>query len=107
MSPDNILTEPAVQTAISSDIPGILAILPVRKIVLFPGLVVTLTIDDPLARRLFEESLPTERIIGIFTRKPDGPDRPALRDLCKVGVAANVLKLSRGDDGSLKATVSM
>jgi ATP-dependent Lon protease len=107
MPPDDILTEPAVQTAISSDIPGVLAILPVRKIVLFPGLVVTLTVEDPLARRLFEESLPTERIIGIFTRKPGGPDRPALRDLCKVGVAANVLKLIRGDDGSLKATVSM
>lgn len=88
-------------------IPDILAILPVRKIVLFPGLVVTLSVEDPAARQLLEESLPTERIIGIFTRKPNGPAQADVRDLCRVGVAANVLKLIRADDGTLKATVSM
>jgi ATP-dependent Lon protease len=88
-------------------IPATLAILPVRKIVLFPGLVVTLNVEDPVARQLLEESLPTERVIGIFTRKPDGPDQAGVKDLCKVGVAANVLKLIREDDGALKATVSM
>ena len=31
-------------------IPSVLALLPVRRIVLFPGLVVTLTVDDPAAR---------------------------------------------------------
>ncbi len=107
MSPDNVLAEPAVASAATPAIPPVMSILPVRRMVLFPGLVVTLTVEDPAARRLFEESLPTERVIGIFTRKPDGPEQPALRDLCKIGVAAQVVKLNRGDDGSLKATVSM
>jgi ATP-dependent Lon protease len=104
---ENVVTEPALLPGAVPAIPAVLPILPVRRIVLFPGLVVTLTIDDPVARQLFEEALPTERMIGIFTRRPDSPEQPAIRDLCKVGVAANVLKLSRGDDGSLKATVSM
>jgi len=107
MSPENVLTEPALPLAVTPSIPTTLALLPVRRIVLFPGLVVTLTVEDPAARQLFEESLPTERMIGIFTRKPDGPENPGVGDLCRVGVAANVLKLSRADDGSLKATVSM
>ncbi len=107
MSPDNVLTEPALLPAAAPAIPATLPILPVRQIVLFPGLVVTLTVEDPAARQLFEESMPKERMIGIFTRKPGGPEQPALSDLAKVGVAANVLKLIRADDGSLKATVSM
>lgn len=107
MSAESVLTEPALPPAATPAIPATLPILPVRKIVLFPGLVVTLTVDDPVARQLFEESLPAERMIGVFTRKPDGPEQPAIKDLCRVGVAAQLLKLNRADDGSLKATISM
>jgi ATP-dependent Lon protease len=89
------------------DIPAILPILPVRRLVLFPGLVVTLTVDDASARQLFEEQLPKERIIGIFTRKPGEPDEVGVRGLCKVGVAASVLKLNRDDNNALKATISV
>lgn len=88
-------------------IPSTLSILPVRKVVLFPGLVVTLTIDDPVARQLFEESLPKERIIGVFTRKPGMGDDRSIASLCRVGVAASVAKLSREDNGTLRATVSV
>src|SRR4051812_21839644 len=88
-------------------IPSVLALLPVRRIVLFPGLVVMLTVDDPAARKLFEEALPKERVIGIFTRKPGEPDQPGVAGLCRVGVAANVVKLNREDDGTLKATVGV
>ena len=88
-------------------IPSILPILPVRRMVLFPGLVVTLTVDDASARQLFEESLPKERIIAIFTRKPSEPDDVGVRGLCQVGVAASVLKLTRDDKNALKATISV
>ena len=111
MSPDSAPPlAPSLQPAHvngGTPIPATLAILPVRKIVLFPGLVVTLTVEDPAARQLLEDSLPRERIIGIFTRKPGhtGPDD--LNSLCRVGVAAQVLKLIREDNGALRATVSV
>jgi ATP-dependent Lon protease len=105
-----LLDQPQPALAIPSaapDVPAEVPVLPVRRLVLFPGLVVTLTVDDPAARQLLEESLPRERIIGIFTRKPDEPDQPGDRGLCKVGVAASVVKLGREDDGTLRATVSL
>src|SRR3954469_24263699 len=111
MSRETRLPDPLLQLALPNGrvpkVPATLAILPVRKIVLFPGLVVTLTVDDPAARQLLEESLPQERIIGIITRKPESSDQAGLRGLCRVGIAASVLKLSREDDGVLKATVSV
>ena len=99
--------EAAARGAAKPEIPGELAILPVRRIVLFPGLVVTLTVDDPAARELLEESLARERTIGIFTRKPDLPDTAGPEGLCQVGVAATLLKLVREDSGILRATVSV
>jgi len=104
-----LLDQPSVPAGpdVAPEIPRGLALLPVRRVVLFPGLVVTLTVDDPAARKLFEESLPRERIIGIFTRKPGEPDQPGVAGLCRVGVAARVLKLNREDDGTLKVTVSL
>ncbi len=98
---------PPPPAAQAPDIPAILPILPVRRLVMFPGLVITLTVEDAAARQLFEESLPRERIIGIFTRKPGEPDELGVRGLCKVGVAASVLKLNREDNGTLKATISI
>jgi ATP-dependent Lon protease len=105
--PDRPRTHSTAPFGESSVIPPALAILPVRKIVLFPGLVVTLTIDDPAARQLFEESLPKEKIIGIFTRKPGQAEDKSISGLTRVGVAAQVMKLNREDNGTLKATVSV
>ncbi|MBS0632613.1 MAG: endopeptidase La [Verrucomicrobia bacterium] len=88
-------------------LPDTLAILTVRKTALFPGLVVILTIDDPAARHVLEDTLPHGRIVGIFTRRPGPGDKDGLSGLAKVGVAASVVKLSRGDTGVLQATVSV
>src|SRR5262245_41433931 len=99
--PAVLTPEPAPQ------VPSVLVLLPVRRGALFPTLVVTLTVDDPAARKLFEESLPKERILGIFTRKPNEPDATGVAGLCRVGVAVHVAKLSREDDGTLKVTVGV
>lgn len=90
--------------AARTEIPDTLHILPMGKSALFPGLVVVLTVDDPATRKLLEESLPQARVVGIFVRKADGADPNAL---AKVGVAASVLKLSREDNGVLRATINV
>ncbi|HTL67272.1 MAG TPA: endopeptidase La [Lacunisphaera sp.] len=89
-------------------VPDTLPILPLRRLVLFPGLVVTLSVNDPGARRLLEALQPAERVIGIFTRRSEAEDDDAATDLlAPVGVAAMVLKLSPGEGGVLQATVNV
>jgi ATP-dependent Lon protease len=79
-------------------IPDTLPILPVRNTVIFPGMVVPLTVGRPSSRKLIEESLAQSKIIGVFTQKDAKQDEPAPEDLHRVGVAVSVLKLIRQSD---------
>ena len=61
-------------------IPGILAILPMRNIVLFPGTVAPLNIGRQDSIRLLDETLPTGKIIGIVAQRDPDQDQPAPAD---------------------------
>jgi ATP-dependent Lon protease len=76
------------------------AILPVRGIVIFPGMVVPLTIGRASALKLIDSELPENKHIGLFTQKDEANERPGPADLYTVGVMAQVLKLIRQPDGS-------
>ncbi len=79
-------------------IPETLPILPVRNTVIFPGMVVPLTVGRPSSRKLLEESLAQSKVIGVFTQKDPKQDEPGPEDLSRVGVAVSVLKLIRQSD---------
>ena len=97
--------EPASQAAESPSIPDTLPILPVRNTVLFPGIMLPLTVHRPSSRKLLEESLSRSKVIGIFTQKNPGQDDPAPDDLHLVGVAATVMKLLRGGEDQIVLVV--
>jgi ATP-dependent Lon protease len=84
----------------ASDTPKTLAILPVRGIVLFPGMVVPLTIGRPSALKLVDSELPEAKQIGLVAQRDEQLDRPQPSDLFSVGVLAQVLKLIRQPDGT-------
>jgi ATP-dependent Lon protease len=79
-------------------IPDTLSILPIRDLVLFPGIVLPLTVSRGASRKLLEESLPQSKVIGLFTQKDPHQDEPGPDGLHRVGVAALVLKLIRQPD---------
>src|SRR5437899_213973 len=74
-------------------IPDTLPILPIRNSVIFPGLVMPLTVGRANSRKLLEESLAQTKIIGIFTQNDPAQEEPGPLDLHRVSVAAAVLKL--------------
>jgi ATP-dependent Lon protease len=84
----------------SGGTPTSLAILPVRGIVLFPGMVVPLTIGRPSALKLVDSELPESKQLGLVTQRDEQLDRPGPSDLFSVGVSAQVLKLIRQPDGT-------
>src|ERR1700737_4220835 len=52
------------------------AILPVRSIVIFPGMVVPLTIGRPSALKLIDSELPENKYLGLATQRDEQTDRP-------------------------------
>jgi ATP-dependent Lon protease len=77
------------------------AILPIRGLVIFPGMVVPLTIGRASALKLIDSELPENKNIGLFTQKDEANERPGPPDLYSVGVIAQVLKLIRQPDASV------
>jgi ATP-dependent Lon protease len=88
----------APRTGEQPAIPETLPILPVRNTVVFPGMVVPLTIGRASSRKLLEDSLAQSKTVGVFTQKDPKQDEPAPEDLHRVGVAVTVLKLIRTAD---------
>ena len=82
-------------------IPGVLAILPIRGVVVFPGTVVPLTLGRPAALKLVDDNLPQSKIIGLVTQRNEEHEKPAPEDLYSIGVACQVLKLMRQPDNTI------
>src|SRR5580692_9426374 len=77
-----------------------IAILPLRNVVIFPGMVVPLTIGRPAALKLIDNELPENKQLGLVTQRSESQEKPSVDDLYPVGVLAQVLKLVRHDDGT-------
>ncbi len=86
-------------------IPDVLPILPVRNLVLFPGMVAPVSVGRPGSVKLIEESLPKSKIIGIMTQRNPEQNDPASGDLFRVGTAATVLKLVRQTENAVVLVV--
>lgn len=76
-----------------------LPILPIRGLVLFPGMIVPLTIGRPSALKLVDSELPENKNLGLVTQRDEQLDHPEPSDLFGVGVSAQVVKLIRQPDG--------
>ncbi|MGZ5106046.1 MAG: endopeptidase La [Usitatibacter sp.] len=72
-------------------------ILPVRNIVLFPGLVVPLAVGRARARAAAQEALRLERPLGILLQMRPEVDNPGPDDMHWVGTTANVLRYVTAD----------
>jgi ATP-dependent Lon protease len=77
-----------------------LIILPVRNVVLFPGLVVPLTIGRERSRAAAQEAVRLERPLGILLQSKPEVDEPGPGDVHWVGTTSTVLRYITAPDGS-------
>ncbi|MBW1709873.1 MAG: endopeptidase La [Deltaproteobacteria bacterium] len=85
-------------------IPDILAVLPVGEINLFPGLILPLMIMDPKYINVVQETMSSDRMIGLFAVKETAKQKEKLEpgDFLDIGSAGYVLKMSRTEEGLLQ-----
>src|SRR6059058_73885 len=81
-------------------IPDILAILPLRNTVLFPGVVIPITVGRDKSINLIKDAYKGDKIIGVVSQKDVSIEDPKFEDLNAVGTVAHVLKMLRMPDGN-------
>jgi ATP-dependent Lon protease len=75
-----------------------LIILPVRNVVLFPGLVVPLTVGRERSRAAAQEAVRQQKPLGILLQTSPDVDNPKPEELHWVGTTANVLRYVTADE---------
>jgi ATP-dependent Lon protease len=90
-----------------SDLPDIIPVMPLRGVVLFPGTVAPLTVERAASQQLLEELLPTGRLLGLSTQHDSEVDVPGSKQIHKVGVLGNVLRMMKQDDGDILVLIQV
>lgn len=83
----------------------IIPVLPLRDIVVFPGMVVPLFVGRNKSVKALETVVKNDNRILLVAQKDGGKDEPAKEDVYRVGCLATVLQLLRLPDGTVKVLV--
>jgi ATP-dependent Lon protease len=80
--------------------PEILPILTLRNTVLFPGVVIPITVGRDKSIKLIQDANKGDKVIGVVSQKDDQIEEPELEHLHEVGTIARILKMFRMPDGN-------
>ena len=84
-------------------IPSELALLPLRNTVLFPGVVIPITVGRDKSIKAIAEAYKTDKLVGVLSQKDSNVEDPGIADLVHVGTVAKIIKLIKMPDGGTTA----
>ncbi len=80
-------------------IDDIIPILPLRNTVLFPGVVIPITVGRDKSIQAVKAAYAKDKLIGVVSQKDGNIEDPQPIDLCKVGTIAKIIKMIKMQDG--------
>ena len=80
-------------------IPSELALLPLRNTVLFPGVVIPITVGRDKSIRAVTDAYKADKLIGVVAQKDSNVEDPDIPDLENIGTVAKLVKLIKMPDG--------
>lgn len=95
-----LLSDEEEQALNESKIPETLPILPIKNTVLYPGVVIPITVGRDRSLALVKKAYESDKIIGLITQRDTEQEDPEPEDLFEVGTVAQILKLIKMPDGS-------
>ena len=81
-------------------LPESIPVLPLRNMVLFPGVVIPITVGRDKSIRLIRESYRNDKTIGVVAQKDSSIEDPEEKDLYRVGTVAHLIKILQMPDGN-------
>jgi ATP-dependent Lon protease len=80
-------------------VPDTLPLLPLKNTVLFPGVVLPITVGRDKSIKAVNEAYKKEKLVGVLSQKDANVEDPAPEDMCPVGTVAKIVKLIKMPDG--------
>ncbi|MDX5443688.1 MAG: endopeptidase La [Hymenobacteraceae bacterium] len=96
----SIITAETEEDMPADKMPSRLPLLAVRNTVLFPGVVLPITVSRKKSIRLVKKAYKGDKIIGVVAQKNTTSDDPSADDLYKIGTMAKILKMLVLPDGN-------
>jgi ATP-dependent Lon protease len=84
-------------------IPSELPLLPLRNTVLFPGVVIPITVGRDKSIKAIAESYKADKLVGVLAQKDSNVEDPGIEDLVNIGTVAKIIKLIKMPDGGTTA----
>ncbi len=100
-----LLSEEEEEDLNKMNIPDVLPILPLRNTVLFPGVVIPITVGREKSLRLVQEVYKKNKILGAVAQRDSTTDDPEFEDLYQVGTVAQILKILEMPDGTTSVII--
>ena len=88
-----------------ASLPETLPVLTLRNTVLYPGVVLPITVGRDASLRLVKDAYAGDRLVAVVAQKRSEVESPGPDDLYRVGTAATVLKLIKMPDGSVSIVI--
>jgi len=85
------------------DIPSTLPVLALKNTVLFPGIVIPITVGRARSVKAVKAAFDSDKLIAVFSQKEMNTEDPTEMDLFKIGVVARIIKILKMPDGSTTA----
>jgi len=93
------LNEDGSESSDDQPIPLELPLLPLRNTVLFPGVVIPITVGRDKSIKAVSDSYKADKLIGVVSQKDSLVEEPTISDLVDIGTIAKIIKLIKMPDG--------
>ena len=80
--------------------PEVLPILPLRNTVLFPGVVIPITVGRDKSIKLIQDANRGNKVVGVVAQVNPEIEEPSFEDLNTIGTQATIMRMFRMPDGS-------
>ena len=80
-------------------VPDLLPLLPLRNTVMFPGVVLPITVGRDKSIKAVQDAYKADKLVGVLAQKDANIEDPGFEDLARIGIVAKIVKLIKMPDG--------
>ena len=95
-----LLTPEDEEALEKEDLPNEVPILPLRNTVLFPGVVIPITVGRDKSIQLIKDANKGSKVIGVVAQKDQAVENPGFKDIYTLGTVARILRVLKMPDGN-------